>query len=70
MASVAGGFAPFRFSTEHLPPERRLLMWHEALDRSLGGRRSISPISDDPFHVDSLQLTATSRRIRIGSKRC
>jgi AraC-like DNA-binding protein len=52
MASMAGGFALNRFSTEHLPPERRLAMWHEALDRSLGGRRSISPISDDPFHVE------------------
>jgi AraC-like DNA-binding protein len=52
MASMVGGFAPFRFSTERLPPERRLAMWHAALDRSLGGRRSISPISDDPFHVE------------------
>jgi AraC-like DNA-binding protein len=52
MASAAGNFAPFRFSTEGLPPERRLAMWHEALDGSVGGRRSISPISDDPFHVE------------------
>jgi AraC-like DNA-binding protein len=51
MASTAGDFAPLRFSTDGLPPERRLAMWHEALDRSVGGRRSISPTSDDPFHV-------------------
>jgi AraC-like DNA-binding protein len=52
MAAMAGDFTSFHFSTERLPPGQRLPMWHEALDRAFGGRRIISPWSDEPFHVE------------------
>jgi AraC-like DNA-binding protein len=52
MASMAGDLTPLRFSTKSVPPKQRLPMWHEALDRALGGRRIITPASDEPFHVE------------------
>src|SRR5262245_33746314 len=52
MAAMTGNFTSFHFSTERLPPRQRLPMWHEALDRAFGGRRIISPWSDELFHVE------------------
>jgi AraC-like DNA-binding protein len=52
MACMTGDFTSFRFSAESLLPEPGLPMWHEALTRSFGGRRILSPLSDGPFRVE------------------
>jgi AraC-like DNA-binding protein len=52
MASTTSDFTTFRFSAESLLPEQGLPMWHEALTRSFGGRRILSPLSDGPFRVE------------------
>lgn len=52
MARGSGGFTSSHFSTEPLPPAQRMAMWHEALDRHLGGRRTIAPLPEQPVQVE------------------
>ena len=55
MASTEDGFNSFRFSTENLPPQLRLPMWHDVL--SPVSRRILSPLSDRPFNVEMMVYT-------------
>lgn len=52
MASAACDLPSFRLSTESLPPAQRLSTVHEALERSLGGRLAIRPLSDSPYRLN------------------
>ena len=51
MNAVPSGDTSFRFCTQYLSPAERLPTWHDIFGRSVS-RRVLSPLSDDPFHVD------------------
>jgi len=48
MASTASDFTRFHFSTENVPRDRWLPMWHEVYGRSLT-RRILAPLPDNSF---------------------